>query len=218
MITNHDSTENIREEILADARREGEEIILRAKRDAETSLSSTVVDADRLRQERLEQACVEASRRGELILATVSVETGRLRAARIELLLEEVQEEARQRIVACDGFDYRETVIVLAADAVNRMAGDAFVVKLSEADQTILSNDLAEEIARRVGRPVKINVLYEEDIAGPGVIVEDAEGHQTLDNRLLHRLERLWPALRQQIAVEVSFVSATKKHTGQGEI
>lgn len=209
MTMNHDSTENIREEILAEARREGEEIILRAKRDAETSLSCAVTDADRVKQERLEQARVEASRKRELILATVSVETGRLKAARIESLLEEVREEARQRILAFDGFDYRETVIVLAVDAIIQMTGDAFIVKLPESDQTILSDGLAEEITHGVERPVKVNVLYDENVTGPGVIVEDAEGHQTLDNRLLQRLERLWPALRQQIAVEASFVHKT---------
>ena len=55
------------------------------------------------------------TRQSELILATVSVETGRLRAARVEALLESVHEEARQRLLAREGFEYRETVIALAA-------------------------------------------------------------------------------------------------------
>jgi vacuolar-type H+-ATPase subunit E/Vma4 len=206
MTTNQDSTEKIREEILADARRESEEIILRAKKDSETSLNCTVTDADRLRKERLEQARVEASRRSELILATVSVETGRLRAARMEALLESVREEARQQLLACESINYRDTVIILATDAINQMASDAFIVKLPEADQADLSDGLAEEIERRVGRSVRINIMYEEDITGRGVIVEDVEAHQVWDNRLLNRLERLWPALRQRIAMEVSFV------------
>ena len=89
------------------------------------------------------------------------------------------------------------------------MAGDAFVVKLSEAEQTILGDGLAGEITRRVGRPVNINILYVEDITGGGVVIEDAEARQVWDNRLLKKLERLWPELRQQIAVEASFVPKT---------
>lgn len=209
MTTNQNSTERMREEILADARRECEQIILRAKRDAEASLSNATTEANQLRQERLDQARVEASRKNELILATVPVETGRLRAARIEALLESVCEEARERLQAREGFDYQETVISLAADAIKQMAGDAFIVRLSKAEQTILSNGLAGEIASRVGRMANITIKYEEEITESGVIVEDAEARQVWDNRLVRRLERLWPALRRQIAVDASFVPKT---------
>jgi len=203
------STEVLREEILAAARREGEEIVSRARQDAEVFLTSAVGEADRIRQERLDQARAEAARQSELILATVTVETGRLRAARVEALLESVYEEACQRLVAREGFEYLETVIGLASHAISQMAGVGFVVKLSEADQTILGDGLAEEIAHRVGRPVSITISYELGITGGGVIVEDTEARQVWDNRLVKRLERLWPELRRQVAVEATFVPKT---------
>jgi vacuolar-type H+-ATPase subunit E/Vma4 len=210
MTTNENSTEKMREEILADARREGEEIMLRARQEAELSLTGAAAEADRLRKEGIDQARVEASRRGELILATVPVEAARLRGARIEALLESVCEEARQRLQSREGFDYHETVITIAADAIEQMAGDTFVVKLSQAEQTILGDGLAGEITHRVGRSVNINVLYEEEIVGGGVVVEDAEVRQVWDNHLLKRLERLWPELRRRIAAEASFVPKTE--------
>jgi vacuolar-type H+-ATPase subunit E/Vma4 len=206
---NQNSTEVLREEILAAARREGEEIVSRARQDAEVFLTSAVAEADRIRQERLDQARAEAARQSELILATVTVETGRLRAARVEALLESVYEEACQRLVAREGFEYLETVIGLASHAISQMAGDGFVVKLSEADQTILGDGLAEEIAHRVGRPVGIAISYEPGITEGGVIVEDTEARQMWDNRLVKRLERLWPELRRQVAVEATFVPKT---------
>ena len=203
------STEVLREEILAAARREGEEIVSCARQDAEVFLTSAVGEADRIRQERLDQARSEATRQSELILATVIVETGRLRAARVEALLESVYEEACQRLVAREGFEYLETIIGLASHAISQMAGDGFVVKLSEADQTILGDGLAKEIAHRVGRPVSITISYEPGITESGVIVEDTEARQVWDNRLVKRLERLWPELRRQVAVEASFVPKT---------
>jgi vacuolar-type H+-ATPase subunit E/Vma4 len=209
MTMDQNSTEVLREEILAAARREGEEIVSRARQDAEVFLTSAVGEADRLRQERLDQARAEAARQSELILATVTVETGRLRAARVEALLESVYEEACQRLVAREGFEYLETVIGLASHAISQMAGDGFVVKLSEADQTILGDGLAEEIAHRVGRPVSITISYEPGITESGVIVEDTEARQVWDNRLVKRLERLWPELRRQVAVEATFVPKT---------
>lgn len=209
MTMDQNSTEVLREEILAAAQREGEEIVSRAKQDAEVFLTSAVGEADRIRQERLDQARAEATRQSELILATVTVETGRLRAARVEALLESVYEEACQRLVAREGFEYLETVIGLASHAISQMAGDGFVVKLSEADQTILGDGLAEEIAHRVGRPVSITISYEPGITESGVIVEDTEARQVWDNRLVKRLERLWPELRRQVAVEATFVPKT---------
>ncbi len=209
MTMDQNSTEVLREEILAAARREGEEIVSRARQDAEVFLTSAVAEADRIRQERLDQARAEAARQSELILATVTVETGRLRAARVEALLESVYEEACQRLVAREGFEYLETVIGLASHAISQMAGDGFVVKLSEADQTILGDGLAEEIAHRVGRPVSITISYEPGITEGGVIVEDTEARQVWDNRLVKRLERLWPELRRQVAVEATFVPKT---------
>jgi vacuolar-type H+-ATPase subunit E/Vma4 len=206
---NQNSTEVLREEILAAARREGEEIVSRARQDAEVFLTSAVAEADRIRQEQLDQARAEAARQSELILATVTVETGRLRAARVEALLESVYEEACQRLVAREGFEYLETVIGLASHAISQMAGVGFVVKLSEADQTILGDGLAEEIAHRVGRPVGIAISYEPGITEGGVIVEDTEARQMWDNRLVKRLERLWPELRRQVAVEATFVPKT---------
>jgi vacuolar-type H+-ATPase subunit E/Vma4 len=208
MTTNQNSTEILREEILVDARREGEEIITRARQDAEDFLTNAITEADRERQERLEQAHIEASRRSELILATVSVETERLRAARIEALLESVYRETCQQLLAREGFDYRATAIILASHAISQMAGTAFVVKVSEEDYTILGSELADEIARRIGQPVNITISYEADITGSGIIVEDAETRQIWDNRLLKKLERMWPELRRQIAIEASFVPA----------
>ena len=209
MTTNQNSTEILREEILADARREGEAIVGRARQDAEVFLTSAAAEADQVRQERLDHARAEAARQSALILATVTVETGRLRAARVEGLLESVYEDACQRLLAHEGFEYRETVIALASHAISQMAGVGFVVKLSDADRTIMGDGLAGEIAHLVGRPVSINILHEPGITrGCGVVVEDTEARQVWDNRLVKRLERLWPELRRQIAVEANFVPA----------
>ena len=115
MTTNADSAGILREEILAEARRVSEEIVNRARQDAEALLADAAVEADMVREEQLDRARAEAARRRELILATVPVEAGRMRVGRIESLLESVHEEARQRLLAHDGFEYREAVITLAA-------------------------------------------------------------------------------------------------------
>lgn len=205
--SNQNSPEILREEILAEARRESEEILRRARQDAEALLAKAAADAEQIRREHLDQARAEAARRRELILATVAVETGRLRSARIETWLQSIQEATRQKLQARDGFDYRETIIALAAEALSRMAGDTFVVKLSPADHAVLGQGLAEEIGRRAGRPLIITVTGEPTVKDSGPIIQDREGRQVWDNRFLSRLERLWPELRRQIAIGTSLVA-----------
>lgn len=211
MATNRDSAGTLREEILEEARRKSEEIVRRARQDAENLLAAAAVEASRVREEQLDRARAEAVRRRELIQAMVPVETGRLRVARIESLLESVHEEARQRLLARRGFQYREAVINLAALAISRMAGVAFVAKVPEADRTLLGDGLCEEVMHRVGNSaLKVTLSFDPDITEGGVIVEDAEACRIWDNGLLRRLERMWPELRRQIALRASFVPKTE--------
>ncbi len=206
MAVDQDSTEKLHEEILAEARKEGEKIIDRAKQDAEIFLTSAAAVAERTRQEGLERARADAAQRSNLILSTIPVETGRLRTSRIETLLNSVYEEIRQKLMNCENFEYRKTLISLASDAINRMTGDMFVVKIPGENNSVSVDDLAEEIARHINRPAKITVVYQADMTGYGVLVEDGDSHQIWDNRLLKRLERMWPELRRQIAIQTKLV------------
>jgi len=211
----HNPQNILHEEILAEARRESEQIVGRARQEAGVLLARASTEAEKTRQERLDLARAEAARRKELILSTVPIEAGRMRSARIEALLQSIHDEARRRLLARDGFDYRESITVLAADAVSRMAGNAFVVKLSPADHRALGNDLAGEIAGRVGRsPLTITISDDPTISESGLIIQDAEGRQVWDNRLPARLERLWPELRRQIAIHTGLVSGAESAGG----
>ena len=204
---NQTSQEALCAEILADSRHQSEELVRGARRDANALLAKAAAAAEKARQQRLELARAEAARRKKLILATVPVETGRLRAARIEALLQSIYAEARRRLTTRHGFDYRKTLVALAAEAIGQMAGAEFVVKLSVADRAALGDGLAEEIARRSSR-LSLTITLSDDptITEPGLIVQDVESRQVWDNRLLARLERLWPELRRQLAVQCSFV------------
>lgn len=211
MATNRDSAGMLSEEILREARRESGEIVRRARQDAENLLTAAAVEARRVREEQLDRARAEAVRRRELTKATVPVETGRLRVVRIESLLESVHEAARRRLLARQGFQYREAVISLAALAISRMAGFVFVAKVPEADRTLLGDGLCEEVMHRVGRPaLEVTFSFDPDITEGGVTVEDAGACRIWDNGLLKRLERMWPELRRQIALQASFVPKTE--------
>ncbi len=196
------------EEILAEARRRAEAILGRAREQAATLLGRAQAEAEAARRERLGLARAEATRRRELLLGTVPLETARLRSARIEALLASVQEEVGRRLLGRKGFDYRETLIRLAAEAVRQMTSEVLVVSLAPEDHARFGTGLAEEIARRVGRsPLRLTLAGDPAVTGGGLVVADAEGRQLWDNRLAARLTRLWPELRRQLAVQAGLVA-----------
>jgi len=138
--------------------------------------------------------------------------------ARIEALLQSLRYEAGRRLTARSGFDYRESVVALAAEAVRRMAGDAFTVRLAEKDRSLPGDALAEEIAARAERPgVSVTISYEPAVTADGPVVEDAAGRQAWDMRYPARLERLWPQMRCLIAGEMFPVGQDGTEGGTGD-
>lgn len=201
--------------ILAEARRQSEQLLEEARQEAEARLARTRELAEQVREQRLEAARAAAARQSAQILAAVPLEAGRLRLAAVESQLQSIYEEARHGLEAIragseetNGAQVRETLIALAVEAISRMAGDAFVVKLSPADYGALGPAMELEIAGRLGneRQLALTISEDPDLTGAGIIIEDREGRQVWDNRLAVRLERMWPELRRQMALATALV------------
>ena len=191
----------LRSEIIADARRQAERLARRARTDAEALLAKARAEAEQARRERARAAQAEAARRRNLALATVPVQAARMRAERTEAALQAVHDEAGERLAAREGLDARRAIVDLAAEAVSAMAGNRFVLEMSEADRRAFGDAAAEEVRGRLGRPdVVITVAPGSDRVAAGVVVRDDAGRQVWDNSLAARLERLWPAMRSQVA------------------
>lgn len=203
-----DSPRLLCEDILADARRQSEEIALRAVHEAEAELAKARQEATQIEGRLLSEARAEGQRRAGLVLATVPVEAGRLRADRLEGLLESILQEARQRLLVHEGFDYRKAVTALAIDAMRQMPGERFVVRLSVSDCAELGKGLAEDIARGAGRaPSDVSLAGDPSIKGGGVVVQAQAGRQIWDNQFVSRLERMWPELRRQVAIQTGIIA-----------
>lgn len=194
------------DEILTQARRDAEEITQCAREQAGLVADGARAEVERSRGERLRLAQAEAARRREAILATVPIERARLDSARHEALLESIHQEVRSQLVARQGFDYEQSLISLSVSAIARMAGDTFTIKLSAADAAAMGQRLRDGVGRRLNRA--ITVSEDAAIGEGGVLIQGDDGHQLWDNRFLARLERLWPQLRQQIAIRTGLLEA----------
>jgi len=142
----------LQEEVLADARRRAEETVRKARHEAEAILAKARADADADRRSRLAAAEAEAARRRDVALAAIPIQVGRRRLECIEAALAAVHDEALRRLDAREGFDYREAVTRLAAQAVAAMDAARFVLDLSDADRQAFGDGWLDEVRRCAGR------------------------------------------------------------------
>jgi vacuolar-type H+-ATPase subunit E/Vma4 len=227
----------LQEEILADARRHADATVRSARQEADAILAKAKAEAESDRQSRLKAAEAEARRRYALTLATIPIQVARRRAECVEAALEQVRQEARRLLEARQGFDYREALTRLAAEALAAMEGTRFVLQVADADRQALGDAWLDEVRRRVGRQglelslepaqtkpaagaagsisnlrsqiiFELNRRFRVGLGGGGVFLRDDEGRQVWDNRFEARLARLWPALRCDIAAATGLVSA----------
>ncbi len=204
----------LRDEILADAQRQAQRLIRKAEREAAALVDKAVAECEQQCQEKLAAARAAADRHRALTLATVPVQIGRMRASRAERELESLRETVRGQLVARTGFDYRESLLALAAEAVARMEGDAFVLQLAAGDLKTHGPALVAAVAARAGRPdVTVTLDTQPADIGGGVIVRDPPSRQVWNNSFEARLDRLWPILRNQIAEHLGLQS-TAQPTG----
>ena len=235
--TNPNPQQALQDEILADARRRAEETVGKARREADAALAKARADAERSAREALEAAEAEARHRRDLALAALPIHVARRRAECVEAALEQVRQEARRLLEAREGFDYREALTRLAAEALAAMEGTRFVLQVADADRQALGDAWLDEVRRRVGRQglelslepaqtkpaagaagsisnlrsqiiFELNRRFRVGLGGGGVFLRDEEGRQVWDNRFEARLARLWPALRCDIAAATGLVSA----------
>ena len=201
----------LQEEILADARRQAQDARERAKKEADAIVAKARIEAENDRRVQAQGAEAEAKRRRELTLATIPVVVGRRRADCIEAALNQIRDEAARLLAARQGFDYRQAVIRLAAEALAQMAGNRFVIEVSDSDSQALGQGWVEEAGRQSGRNgLELSAAPAKMQNQAGVIIRDADGRQVWDNTLLARLERLWPAARRELAVATRLVSGAE--------
>ena len=212
--TNSNSADRLCAEILADAKRQGDEVLSRADAEAGSITAAAAADAGKWLEERRRQARAAAAHRKETILATVAVETERLRSARIEALLQSIHEAIRQRLLTPD-VDARAIVLSLAADALRHSTGRDFVVKISPAAFAAFGQRLGHDLAQQAGCDGRdLAVRADDAVSGAGVVIQSADGLLVWDNRLLSRLQRLWPELRRQIAGRLGLATDAQSTAG----
>ncbi len=193
-------------EVLAEAERQSVAMLDAAQAEAEALCEAAMAETHGSRDQQLHRAQAEATARRDAILATVASEVRRLEATRIEEVLESIREQVRQKILA-RAYPVREVLQTLSIAAARGMTGRVLIMKVAAADLQQVDAQVREAMVQQTGRqPSDFTLMADDAVAEGGVLLEDAEGRQRWDNRLLARLERLWPELRRQLAVQTGLL------------
>lgn len=184
--------EELRRAILADAAREAAALEEAAAREAAAITAAADKEAAAEGLALTEAARAEGAGRRGMLLASVDAEAARLRAARLEGLLEDV----KKRALALALQKARGPALArLAAQAAAGVGGGAVVLSCPPGSGL---ESFAAEIKKAAG-VTELN--FEEDPGlGGGAAARSADGTRRWDNGLKSRLERLWPALRLELA------------------
>ena len=204
---NNREQEMLCQEILADARRDCDIVLQSARQKAGDLLINAAAKNESYRKTKLAAAGNEAVTKQESVFATAKIEARLMESIQLETLFQLIYDKIKQKLQAGEGFDYREMLFNLAVEAISNMTANKYSLRLSAADHKILGDDWQEKIRWQTGRNT-IEVIIEDDsrITGGGLLVENHEGGEVWDNRLLSRLQRLWPELRIQIASQTGLL------------
>ena len=205
----------LQEEILADARRQAERALQRARKEARGIAEAAAAELEAWRTGQLDLAQTEAKHHSDLVLAGLPVETGRMRANRIEALLQSIRDEALKRLDSREGPGYCQALVNLAAEAIRNMAGTRFSITVSEVDRSLLGEGEVKKIRQLAGRPdLELEVIGDSKSRDAGLVVQGGDREEYWDNRFSKRLERQWPTLRREIALRTALLEPHESKKG----
>ena len=216
-IPEQSAQEVLEKEILAAARAEAERLLARAREEGQAILAKAAGEAEQERSLRLGKARAMIERQEAVMRAAVGVEIARRRSARVEAVLQSIHDGALQRLLQREGMNLRAALTALTAEALRAMEGDRFEVELAPEDRKAVDDRWPEEVRRCADRSGVEIAVKEGDARGiPGPVIRDARGRQAWDNRFARRLERMWPALRRQIAAQASLLEPGAETEARG--
>ncbi len=195
------------DEILADARRQAERKLIRAKKTAERIVKSATSRVEVIMGRAVKAAEETLQHRAKMILADVPHQE-QVRIIRVkEQVIGRLFSESLAALRSRKGYDVMSVLVRLGCDAIACLPGDSFVVRAAARDVAALGGELAERTVAEVGktqnRDVTVEIVPSDELSDGGVIVQTADGRRMVDNSFATRMRRTRGRLRRRIAERI---------------
>jgi len=192
------------DEILADASRQAERKLSRAKKTAERILKSANSQVEVILERAVKGAEEKLQHRAEMILADVPHQE-QVRIIRVkDEVIDQLFSESLAALQSRESYDVLSVLVRLSCDAIACLPGDGFVLHVAAQDVAAPGGELAERTVGEVGktqnRDITVTVAPSDDLPDGGVIVQTADGRRMVDNSFATRVRRTRGRLRRRIA------------------
>jgi len=192
------------------ARRRALGLIGEAKSESRRLIEQATAEGEAMRQEigRRSAHSIEAHRRKAIAQARLGAR--QILLQRREGCLENVWREAGSLLRACGQRSPRERLALierLVSDGVEQLSGGALEISVSEEDRELITDEVLQELARRLRATHGVTSLTMVGAVVPawgGVIVRRADSQEIVDNSLEGRLALAKRSLRDEASALLS--------------
>jgi vacuolar-type H+-ATPase subunit E/Vma4 len=195
----NDNENKLRQELLADAQRQAEQAMGRARAAATNALAVVREEQAQVREKRLQEAQLEAEARARAITARIRHEVQRRWLMLREEGLERLFAEVLPRLERGDGIDRQRSLRQLLQEALEALGPMAVKVRLNPDSAALLTAEALAAVCSlawpNATPPPRVERAIDAGLR-PGVVVESADGRLVFDNTYATRLERLRGPLR----------------------
>jgi vacuolar-type H+-ATPase subunit E/Vma4 len=183
--------------VLRDARSEAEQLQSDAKTKADEILQRAKEQADLQSKEILQHARSEAERLRGQVVASAQLKARTMQLEAREKLLDKVFDAAREKLSSVQKrSDYDQIAAQLLREALIQLKADHAEVRADEATMKALKTQTLEQISKELNAHITMGKNLE---SGHGVVVDTSDGRLHYDNTLETRLSRLQNGLRSAV-------------------
>lgn len=200
----------IAREVLEDAEKEAEALVLNVEKEAKETLKETKSEADKIYTTTMSEAAVKIEVESRRIQSLSEVEARNLLLETKEALVDKAFEKAQSQFNSFVKTEaYHGYLLTLIKEAAKNLETKDLVVYVNQVDKTWLAKGHLQKLSEKLLIDLKLGKEVEPILGG--CKIQTVDGKKTYDNTLENQLKQLRPVLRGEIA-QVLFTEEEKQN------
>lgn len=198
-MTVKDGVSAIANEVLGDAQKEADTIILAAENEAKETLKVAKKQADQIYHDIISQAKAKAEAESRKISSLTEVDIrNRLLQTKEDLVYDAFEKAHVQLKNFVNTKDYPAYILKLIEDASKRIGQKDLIVQVNVKDKGWLTQDMLNSLSKKIHSDLKLSNKTGDYLGG--CIIQTADGNIICDVTIDNRLQELKSFLRVEVA------------------
>jgi V/A-type H+-transporting ATPase subunit E len=198
------SIDNLRSEILKQAKEQSAALLEREKRIAERDLEFAKEDAEKFKEQQKIKAQSVVDMEKRKIIASAEMEARRILLEKKEDLVSKLFIEAKTKLEEMRGSDLYINVVSKSIENAASAIGENLIVEFCENDKAVFTRDIMFSIKSRVSKAFGSDIDIEFKCIGnnisAGVIIKSKDERLVIDNSFSSLIKRLEEDIRGNVS------------------